>query len=236
MSNYFVRGNTLTISSIGVSSSSNAGPSGPQGAQGIQGIQGIQGTTGSTGTPYFQGGLFTGSSATSLSTSGTAVQVSLDTAELNEMVFGFSSNTVTTPSLNADYAITGQLWFPTSNTSGVRMAQLKINDVEVATSFSPPIYTSTTQPYVPVMVTWFGRINASTTIKLFGAYYGTGTTTVSGTPKPRLTISAIGTGPQGSQGVQGIQGIQGIQGLQGITGPSGTGTVQFATYDQIPTP
>lgn len=47
MSNYFVRGNALTISSIGVTVSGNIGPTGPQGAQGIQGTQGTQGTTGS---------------------------------------------------------------------------------------------------------------------------------------------------------------------------------------------
>lgn len=50
-----------------------------------------------------------------------------------------------------------------------------------------------------------------------------------------LTVTRVGSGPQGIQGPPGVQGVQGIAGPKGDAGPPGTANSGFAHYsDMLP--
>lgn len=204
------------------------GPVGPSGAQGPDGEQGPQGVPGPIGQILKLGCKTVVSSNNPIAANtDTAIAFGLPSYD-DWQGFQGSNSVVTLPEVG-DYMISCWLKFDAVAGATLRDIWFLSGGSIVARSSrtalaSTDMYCNLTHPF---------RVVDGAAPATFTVLVRSGTAT--GISLGQLTVSRIGSGPQGAVGPQGLTGATGAQGSKGNDGPAGTANAGFAKYaDMLP--
>jgi hypothetical protein len=202
------------------------GPTGPSGSQGPDGEQGPQGVPGPIGQILQKSGK-TAVQTNNVIAANTDTAIAFGSVTYDDFSAFLGSTSVVTLPENGDYllsvwlkfdAVAGatlrDLWFLTGGNILARSSRTAIASTDM--------YCNLTHPY---------RVAAAP--ETFTVLVRSGTAT--GISIGQLTVTRVGSGPQGVAGPQGLTGATGATGATGPAGPTGTANSGFIKYgDMLP--